>query len=207
MLFSSLINLELKEKLRKIKMEKGDTIAKYLTKFTQCRDELGSVGVMVAEEDLMSLALLGLSKRWHSYKDLVNGRDNLIDWEWLWSDLVQEEIRWNTRDGSSSNHDDEENCALAGKVKKGKGQSSHSKSDSILGGKKKDMSKIKCFHYHELRHYPTKCLHKKINKNPLRGVSGEALSSQLKLHFNLITCMVTSVDLGGSKDAQNLEIA
>jgi len=56
-------NLELKEKLRKIKMEKGDTIAKYLTKFTQCRDELGSVGVMVAEEDLMSLALLGLSKR------------------------------------------------------------------------------------------------------------------------------------------------
>ena len=32
-----------KDKLRKIKMEKGDTIPKYLTKFVQCRDELGSV--------------------------------------------------------------------------------------------------------------------------------------------------------------------
>ena len=32
--------LELKEKLIKIKMEKKDTIPKYLTKFTHCRDEM-----------------------------------------------------------------------------------------------------------------------------------------------------------------------
>ena len=32
--------LALKDKLRKIKMEKGETIPKYLTKFVQCRDEL-----------------------------------------------------------------------------------------------------------------------------------------------------------------------
>ena len=57
----------LKDKLRNIKMEKGDSIAKYLTKFTQCRDELGSVGVTVEEEDMVELALLGLSKAWHSY--------------------------------------------------------------------------------------------------------------------------------------------
>ena len=37
--------LALKDKLRKIKMEKDDNIPKYLTKFFQCRDELGSVGV------------------------------------------------------------------------------------------------------------------------------------------------------------------
>ena len=37
--------LALKDKLRNIKMEKGDSIDKYLTKFTQCRDEMGSVGV------------------------------------------------------------------------------------------------------------------------------------------------------------------
>ena len=35
--------LALKDKLRKIKMEKGDNIPKYLTNFVQCRDELGSV--------------------------------------------------------------------------------------------------------------------------------------------------------------------
>ena len=54
--------LALKDKLKKIKMEKGDSIPKYLTKFVQCRDDLGSVGVTVDEEDLVSLALLGLPK-------------------------------------------------------------------------------------------------------------------------------------------------
>ena len=54
--------LALKDKLRKIKMEKGDSIPKYLTKFVHYKDELGSVGVTVDEEDLVSLALLGLSK-------------------------------------------------------------------------------------------------------------------------------------------------
>ena len=60
--YSDQRKLALKDKLRKIKMEKGDSIPKYLTKFVQCRDELGSVGVTVADEDLVSLALLGLPK-------------------------------------------------------------------------------------------------------------------------------------------------
>jgi hypothetical protein len=73
--------LALKDKLRKIKMEKGDTIPKYLTKFVQCQDELGSVGITVTADDLVSLALLGLPKSWHSYQDSVNGREKLPDWE------------------------------------------------------------------------------------------------------------------------------
>jgi len=39
--------LVLKDKLTNIKCKKGDSVPKYLTKFTQCRDELGSVGVTV----------------------------------------------------------------------------------------------------------------------------------------------------------------
>ena len=69
--------LALKDKLRNIKMEKGDSMLKYLTKFIQCRDELGSVGVTVDDEDLVSLALLGLPKSWYSYQDSVNGREKL----------------------------------------------------------------------------------------------------------------------------------
>jgi hypothetical protein len=55
--------LVLKDKLRKIKMEKGDSIPKYLMKFVKCRDELGSVGITVTADDLVRLALLGLPKR------------------------------------------------------------------------------------------------------------------------------------------------
>ena len=75
--------LVLKDKLRKIKMEKNDTISVYLTKFFQCRDELGSVGVSVADDDLVILALLGLLKSWHTYQDFVSGREKLSDWERL----------------------------------------------------------------------------------------------------------------------------
>jgi hypothetical protein len=75
--------LALKDKLRKIKMEKGDSIPKYLTKFVQCQDELGSVGITVIDDDLVSLALLGLPKSWHSYQDSVNGREKLPVWERL----------------------------------------------------------------------------------------------------------------------------
>ena len=59
--------LKLKDKLINIKCEKGDSMPKYLTKFTQCHDELESVGVTVNDEDLVSLALLSLPKSWHSY--------------------------------------------------------------------------------------------------------------------------------------------
>jgi hypothetical protein len=73
--------LALKDKLRKIKMEKGDTIEKYLMKFVQCRDDLGSVGITVIADDLVSLVLLGIFKSWYSYQESVNGRENLLDWE------------------------------------------------------------------------------------------------------------------------------
>ena len=52
--------LALKDKLRKIKMYKGDTIPVYLTKFVQCWDELESVGITIGDDELVSLALLGL---------------------------------------------------------------------------------------------------------------------------------------------------
>ena len=56
-------------------------IPKYFTKFTQCHDECGSVGITVSDDDMVSHALLGLPKSWHSYQDFVNGQGKLLDWE------------------------------------------------------------------------------------------------------------------------------
>ena len=94
----------------------------------------------IVDDDLVSLALLGLPKSWNSYHDSIHGREKLPDWERLWSDLVQEEFRWNTRDGSSSKTNDEGDCALASKAKKAKGEKSQGEEG------KKYLSKIKCFH-------------------------------------------------------------
>jgi len=69
-------------------MEIGETIPKYLTKFTQCCDELGSVGITISEDDMVILALLGLPKSWLSYQDSFNGQEKLPYWERLWLDLM-----------------------------------------------------------------------------------------------------------------------
>eukprot|EP00253_Pinus_taeda_P028177 PITA_28177 len=44
--------LALKDKLWKIKCEKGDTISTYLNKLTTCKDELGSVGITKTSDDM-----------------------------------------------------------------------------------------------------------------------------------------------------------
>ena len=79
------------------------------------------------------------------------------------------------------------------KGKKGKGKKSQSKVDSSQGGKKKDLSRMKCFHCHEFRHYAMKCPHKKASKKTTGGTVGEALASQFELDFTLIACMPNTV--------------
>ena len=67
----------MKNKLKKIKCEKGNMISTYLNKLTTCKNEFGSVGITTADDDMVSLALLDLPKRWHSHQDKVNGRKKL----------------------------------------------------------------------------------------------------------------------------------
>ena len=59
--------------------------------------------------------------------------------------------------------------------------------------KKCDMSRVKCFHYHEHGNYATNCpQNKKNNKNALGSQVGDALASQFEFDFSLIECMVSS---------------
>eukprot|EP00253_Pinus_taeda_P030396 PITA_30396 len=148
--------LVLKDKLCKIKCEKGDTISTYMNKLTTYRDELGSVGIMTADDDM-------------------------------------EEIGRSTRDGSSSSKEDEENCALASKAKKGKEKDSHSNLSSSHGGKKFDKLKVRCFRCHEVGHFATNCPLRKYKNESVEGSEGEALASQFELDFTLFACMVSSM--------------
>ena len=72
----------------------------------------------------------------------------------MWFDLVQEEIRRNTRGGVSTRTDDEDNFSLVGKGKEPKGNNAQGKTKLSYNGdkKKKDDINIKYFHCHELDH-------------------------------------------------------
>ena len=79
---------------------------------------------------------------------------------------------------------------MAAKARKGKEKKFHSKSES-KNGKKQDMSKVKCFHYHEHGHFATNCPQKKKNKKVVGSIAGEALALQFELEFSLIACIVS----------------
>jgi len=81
---------------------------------------------------------------------------------------------------------------LGGKGKKGKGKKSQTKLESNQEGMNKDLSKIKFFNCHKFGHYATKRSPKKLSKNTLGGVEGEAMASHFELDFTGITCMVVT---------------
>eukprot|EP00253_Pinus_taeda_P023010 PITA_23010 len=117
----------------------------------------------------------------------MNGREKLPNWEQLWLELMQEEIRRSTRDGSSSK-DNEENLALASKARKGKEKDSHPKLSSSHGGKKVDKYKVRCFNCHEVGHYATNFPLKKSKKGSLEGSEVEPHSTcpDDKILFNTL---------------------
>jgi hypothetical protein len=66
--------------------------------------------------------------------------EKLPDWERLWDDFTQEELRVDATQASQPKSEEEENVAL------------HVKKSS--GGGSKDMSKVKCFACHKLATMP-----------------------------------------------------
>lgn len=83
---------------------------------------------------------------------------------------------------------------MVGKGKKEKGNKTQRKPESNqINFKKKDSSKIKCFHCHEYGHYATKFLHKKSRKKPSGGVVGGKLNTQFELYFTLVACMGNTI--------------
>jgi hypothetical protein len=116
------------------------------------RDELGVVGEVVADNELVRTALNRVTKQWVVFVEVIVARENLPKWDHLWDDFIQEETRKGYVHGSSSTSNEEENVALAakGKNKSKKGSKGENKQK---GERKKDMSKVKCFACHKFGHY------------------------------------------------------
>jgi hypothetical protein len=81
----------LREKLKSIKMTKIESVATYLTKLTQMRDELGAVGEVVADNELVRTTLNGVTKQWVVFVEGIVARENFPKWDRLWDDFIQEE--------------------------------------------------------------------------------------------------------------------
>jgi hypothetical protein len=184
--------MALKDKLHDTKMGKGESVASYLTRVAQVKDELAAVGEVISDSELVRIALKGFTKEWEVFVKCVVGREHLPDWSRLWDDFTQEEIREGSQSsGQKGDGVDEENVAL---VAKGKGKKK--------GNSGRDLSKVRCYCCNQLGHLASQCPEKKKKRKEQEGpdttatTTMEDFSSKFDMDFSLVT-LVSSVGSGG----------
>ena len=109
----------LREKLKNIKMVKGEVCMSYLTRISQVRDELAVVGVVVTGPKLVQTSLKGVTAPWTIFVQGLVVRENLPSWDRVCDDFVHEEAhRGFLQCSGSTSREDEEDVALTAKEKK-----------------------------------------------------------------------------------------
>jgi hypothetical protein len=109
--------LTLKVRLQNIKMTKGDIVSIFFMKMSEIRDQLGSIGEIISDRELVLTTLNALPKHCEPFLQSISGREQLPTFDHLWKNYTQEEIRLIARGVEDSPHDD--NHALALHTKKG----------------------------------------------------------------------------------------
>jgi hypothetical protein len=69
----------LKNKLTSTCMSKTDTVASYLMKIAELRDQIAAVGDTVEDNELVWISLNGFSPPWHNFVQVICGWENLPD--------------------------------------------------------------------------------------------------------------------------------
>jgi hypothetical protein len=154
--------LTLKGQLQSTKMTKGDTVATFFMKISEIKEQLGAIGEIMSDRELVLSTLNNLPKHWEPFLQSISGREKLPTFDRLWTNCTQEELRLRNR-GVEDSPDD--NHALALHTKKGgrfkrnfRQTFRDEKSPSTSGhNQRRDVSKIQCFRCDKYGHYARNC--------------------------------------------------
>jgi hypothetical protein len=84
-------------KLKSIVMTTSDIVTSYLVKITQIHDQLAIIGEKVEDAELVNMALNEFPVSWEPFVKGICARENLLDFERLWDDYIQEETRMESK--------------------------------------------------------------------------------------------------------------
>jgi hypothetical protein len=80
--------MALRDKIYGTMMAKGESVASYLTRVAQVKDELAAVKEVIPDSELVCIAFKGFTKEWEVFVKCVVGREKLLDWSRLWDDFT-----------------------------------------------------------------------------------------------------------------------
>jgi hypothetical protein len=82
--------IALKHQLQNVKMTKADTVATFLMKISEIKDQLGAIGEIISDREIVMLTLNGLPSHREPFIQSISGRSKLPKFDRLRADCTQE---------------------------------------------------------------------------------------------------------------------
>lgn len=138
--------MRLKNELRLLRMKDDGTVASYLLRISQIRDEIQAIGENSSENELVTTTPNALPRSWDTFTTCISSWKEAPSFEQLWNSCAQEESRLISRDKK-----EESSQAVVARFKKNKWKKKFGFQNKKAGRKspppknKKDLSRIQWY--------------------------------------------------------------
>jgi hypothetical protein len=85
--------MNLRTQLKSTKMQKGEIVHDYFSRVSQFKEQLKSIGDNLDEDEIIMIALNGLTRPWYSFIQTICVIKEKLQFDSLWEECVQEEAR------------------------------------------------------------------------------------------------------------------
>jgi hypothetical protein len=101
-------------------MQKGETIQYYFSRVSQFKEKLEAIADNLDEDELIMTTINGLTRPWDAFIQTICARKEILQFDSLWEECVQEEARVTNREAILLRDEDQ---SLANHAKGGKKKS------------------------------------------------------------------------------------
>ena len=85
--------MNLRTQLKGTKMSKGESVQDYFTRISRIKEKLSAIGDTLDEDELVMIALNGLTRPQDSFIQTLNARKESMMFDIVWEDCIHEEAR------------------------------------------------------------------------------------------------------------------
>jgi hypothetical protein len=98
--------MNLRTQVKSKRMQKGETIEEYLSRTSQFKEQLEAIEDIIDEDELIMTTLSGITRPWDAFIQTICARKEILHFDSLWEECVQEEARVANREALLSRDED-----------------------------------------------------------------------------------------------------